>query len=430
MTRRELIILLGSTALWPLGAEARTLRRSRTLPHSTADPPSRLVFNGGEPVEPGRLLTIAAVGDVLLHSQLQSWASQHSEGYSSLFHATRDLIGAADIAFANLEGPAAQGVSADGRNVPAPKTLFDNNVFSGYPQFNYHPSITGELKHGGFTVLNTANNHALDRQQLGADRTIEAIKAANLAFTGSRHRDEMTAPWYAVTSVKIADDTFNVAWLGSAYDTNGIPDHAKQILNCYADRDDIRGMVQDLSRRPDIHAVILTPHWGVEYENTPEAIQIAWAKEMIEAGATAIIGQHPHVVQPIVKLTTDDGRDAPVAYSLGNFVSGQVGIACRSSAILVLGLTPTPNGRLTTAALGWIPLWMAVADGYYAEPTARSKSAEAKAYQNHVAQYVVAQNILAPGVPFWRFPSPDLPAWRDAARLKPGLRSTAGSKEV
>jgi len=86
-------------------------------------------------------------------------------------------------------------------------------------------------------------------------------------------------------------------------------------------------MTRELSRRPDIHAVMVTPHWGIEYQHKPERKQVEWGKDIAEAGATAIIGQHPHVMQPFDKITTSDGREVAIAYSLGNFVSGQIGPA-------------------------------------------------------------------------------------------------------
>src|SRR5262249_43925564 len=217
-----------------------------------------------------KTLTVAAVGDVLLHDTVQKWGAQQKDGFAGLFRPTKDIIAAADIAFANLEGPAAEGVASNGKEVRAPATRYDKSVYRGYPMFNYHPSIVTDLKNAGFDILNTANNHAMDRHQLGADRTIANIKAAGLAFTGTRSRDNMSAPWYAITPVKTAGGTFNIAWLGCAYGTNGVPDPEHQVLNCYDSKDEILKTVKELAAKPDIHAVFVTPHWGIEYQHKPE----------------------------------------------------------------------------------------------------------------------------------------------------------------
>ena len=364
--------------------------------------PAPLAFNGGKCIDPAKTLTVAAVGDVLLHDMVQKWGAQQKDGYAGLFKPTQDIIGAADLAFANLEGPAAEGVASNGKEVRAPVSRYDKSVYRGYPMFNYHPSIVTDLKAAGFDILNTANNHAMDRHQLGADKTIDAIKAAGLAHTGTRHRERMSAPWYAVTAVKAAGGTFHIAWLGCAYGTNGVPDRASQVLNCWEAKDEIAKTVKELAAKPDIHAVFVTPHWGNEYQHKPEPRQNAWAKEMIAAGATAIIGQHPHVMQPIEKVTTEDGREGVVAYSLGNYVSNQISLPRLSSAILLLGLTPGANGKLAMAAIGWIPIRMVVRGGFYAEAVERSKDPAAKQNRDHLVRHLPEGNIHPASLPFWR----------------------------
>lgn len=364
--------------------------------------PTPLAFNGGKCIDPAKTLTVAAVGDVLLHDMVQKWGAAQKDGYAGLFRQTQDIIAAADIAFANLEGPTAEGVMSNGKEVRPPATRYDKAVYKGYPMFNYHPSIVTDLKAAGFDILNTANNHALDRHMLGADKTIDTIKAAGLAFTGTRHRNAMSAPWYAITPVKAAGGTFNIAWLGCAYGTNGVPDRANQVLHCYESKDEIVKTVKELAQRPDIHAVFVTPHWGIEYQHKPEPRQNEWAKDVINAGATAVIGQHPHVIQPIEKVTAADGREGFVAYSLGNYVSNQIGLPRLSSAILLLGLTPGANGKLAMAQVGWIPIRMVVRGGFYAEAVERSKDPAAKTNRDHLVRHLPEGNIHPASTTFWR----------------------------
>jgi poly-gamma-glutamate synthesis protein (capsule biosynthesis protein) len=343
---------------------------------------------------------VAAVGDVLMHDMLQKWAAGQKEGFYATFAPVADIVGAADIAFANLEGPAAEGVASNGKAVRAPATRYDKNVYRGYPMFNYHPSIVTDLKRAGFRVLNTANNHALDRQQLGADRTIEAIKAAGLAWTGTRHREAMTAPWYAITPVKAAGGTFNIAWLGCAYGTNEIPDRASQVLSCYGQRAEVVENVRALAKRPDVHAIFFTPHWGNEYQHKPDEKQAALARDVLDAGATAVIGTHPHVMQPVEKYVTRDGRETVIAYSLGNFVSNQIGLPRLSSAILLLSLGPDGKGKLQMASLGWIPLRMQTKAGFRVEAIDRLKAGDGRENRVHLARYLPEGNIHPPTTPF------------------------------
>jgi poly-gamma-glutamate synthesis protein (capsule biosynthesis protein) len=231
--------------------------------------------------------------------------------------------------------------------------------------FNYHPSLVADLKDAGIDVLLTANNHALDRQSLGVDRTIEAIQAAGLPYTGTRHRGRMDAPWYAVTPATVGGVTYNVAWLGCTYGTNEIPDPNHQVLYCYEQQDEVLATLRDLAARPDIAAVFLVPHWGREYRHDPNPPQRKLALAALEAGATGVIGTHPHVLEPFETYRTSDGRETFVAYSLGNFISGQSSLARRTSVILLLALMPDGKGKLAMSDLRFIPTHVVPEDGGY-----------------------------------------------------------------
>ena len=302
----------------------------------------------------GTQITIAAVGDVLLHSPLQIQAYAAPDGHHSLWKDVEPLLSRADLTYGNLEGPCADGLTTSGA-APDPGEHFDNRVYSSYPQFNYHPSLIGALKNSGFDVVSTANNHAMDRRSAGADRTIENLKKAGLPLMGTRPSTaDASAPWYTVTEAK----GVKIAWIACSFSTNGIPDAKNQVLHCYENKDALLSTIRGLKGRPEIDAIIVTPHWGIEYEQTPEAREKGLAHEMLDAGALAILGGHPHVVQPWEKYATQDGREGFVIYSLGNFVSGQTGTAKRSSLILYLGLTKGADGKVTVNGVRHMPLTM------------------------------------------------------------------------
>ncbi|WP_172298725.1 CapA family protein [Pseudoruegeria sp. HB172150] len=301
----------------------------------------------------GSTVTIAAVGDVLLHRPLQRHGYASRNGFRNIWRTAEPFISRADIAYANLEGPAAQGVSRTLQDIRDPGAKLDEVVYTGYPQFNYNPRIVKQLKAAGFDVVSTANNHAMDRGPLGADRTIAALKSARLSHTGTiaagagrsfvTHVDSPAGP---------------VAFIACSFDTNGLADPSRQVLRCYRDRAELLSIIRQQARNPQVAGVIVTPHWGSEYATTPDAAQRSLARDMAAAGATAILGAHPHVVQRWDWLSGPVGKTLAI-YSLGNFVSGQLdALNRRSGALAWLELCRGATGKLAVAQAGWIPVVM------------------------------------------------------------------------
>ena len=116
--------------------------------------------------------------------------------------------------------------------------------------------------------------------------------------------------------------------------------------------------IRKLAARPDIDAVILTPHWGIEYQQQPDAQQRRLAHEAIDAGATAVIGSHPHVLEPWEKYTAADGREGLIVYSSGNFISGQVRTEQRAGLISLVELTRQADGKARLTAAGYVPTFV------------------------------------------------------------------------
>ena len=384
------------------------IRRASLGHHGAVEASKARMITFGRSIDTSKMVTVAAVGDVLLHDRLQKYAAKHRNGYSDLWADITDLLKAADVTFGNLEGPAARNVAPGGRPAKKPpKGLYDGYVYGGYPAFNYHPDIAKALKAGGFDVVSTANNHALDRSALGVDRTIEAMKAAGLAYTGTRHRTLKKQTWYAVTPVRSKAGKFNIAWLACTYGTNDIRDRHGQVLHCTKNNAEMLRMITALRGRKDIHAIFVTPHWGREYRTVPTGKQSTMAYEWLEAGATAVLGGHPHVMQPWERYVTRSGRETMIVYSLGNFVSNQLGVPRRSSIIALLGLMPNAKdrGRLGIVTAGFIPIRMHLqvrktGVRLAAQAIDRVKKGGA-ANRKHILKSLPAGNLLPPKTPFW-----------------------------
>lgn len=382
--------------------------------------PSNGPLTFGAACAPGDRLTIAAVGDVLLHGPLQQQAFADADGFRSLWAEALPLLSAADVAYANLEGPTAAGVDARGRDVGDPGRSFGTNgVYTSYPQFNYHPDLVTDLIASGVDVVSTANNHSLDRRSLGVDRTLDALEAAGLPYTGT-----IRAGAERVFHTLTRTGGFTLGWLACTYGTNGIPDRDDQVLHCYEDRDEVLSTIRALAARPDVDAVIATPHWGYEYQAMPHASQVDLAHEMLEAGALAVLGGHPHVLQPWERHVTEDGRETFVIYSLGNFVSNQNGLAKRSTLLLLLGLTRTAEG-VRVHGVRYVPMFMD--KGGRRELVALSPGGPHADSLGLTLEMFGGYNLARAGDPLVLDPQCD-PTWR-APRLTPAFVGDACSRD-
>jgi poly-gamma-glutamate synthesis protein (capsule biosynthesis protein) len=108
------------------------------------------------------------------------------------------------------------------------------------------------------------------------------------------------------------------------------------------DRERAVALVREAAPRFD--AVVVSVHWGDEYASQPRAEDVALARRLCDAGAIAVIGHHPHVLQPIEVYRRADGKSAVIAYSLGNFISNQ-------SRNFVQGVTPAKVAATRDGAL-------------------------------------------------------------------------------
>ena len=306
----------------------------------------------------GERIVVAAVGDLLFHNSLQRQALARGGRYADFWQSLAPVLASADLTYGNLEGPAARGGALGWRVVADPGRRWDGRVYGaprGSLEFNYHPSVIDDLKQSGFDVVSTSNNHSADRGPIGIDRTIDALERAGLGHSGTKRRN---ADAFHRWAVKTRAGSMTVAWIGCTYSTNGMPDRHRQVANCYSDRTQIFEEIRWNAQDPDVDAVILTPHWGIEKSPEPKSSDRDYARDAISAGATAVIGTHPHVLQGWEKITTDDGRDGLVIYSTGNFISNQVSDDQRTGIVALIALTKSSTTRAEVSAAGFIPTWV------------------------------------------------------------------------
>jgi poly-gamma-glutamate synthesis protein (capsule biosynthesis protein) len=253
---------------------------------------------GAEP--PPASLSLVAVGDLLMHEDVKTSAAQDPAGFPGLWADLVPLFQSADLVFGNLESPVAP---AKGR----PGAPF---------QFNAPESLPRALRTSGFTVLSLANNHAFDQGGAGLRETLDRLGKEGLEVVGAgEDRARAEAPRI------LERNGFKVAFLAFTDSLNQDFNHrSAEPWVRLLDPDAAVLAVRGAHSGADL--VVVSLHWGNEYQHAPSKRQRDLARALVEAGADVILGHHPHVLQPVERLEAG-GHQALVAYSLGNFISNQ-----------------------------------------------------------------------------------------------------------
>jgi len=194
-------------------------------------------------------------------------------------------------------------------NLECPIATVGQPMDSKIHNFRAHPRVLSVLK-GRFDALAVSNNHSGDYGQAAFLETLDHLKQTGIAsFGGGRNLTEAHAPlWIEKNGLRIAVLGYNEFkprsfeagpdWPGIAWSEDS------HVLA------DIRA-----ARAAGADVVIPFMHWGWENEPAPDARQRQLARLMIDAGAAAVVGGHPHVTQG-----SEIYRGKPIIYSLGNFV--------------------------------------------------------------------------------------------------------------
>lgn len=239
-------------------------------------------------------------GDNLIHNVIfeEAQLEDGSFDFKPMFENVSDDIEKVDLAFINQE------------------TLIggDEFGFSGYPTFNTPSNMAGNLNELGFDLVNGASNHSLDKGKQGIINTLEIWdKQEDMVFTGvfDSQKERDTIP-------VIERDGVTFSFLAYTYGTNGIEPDVSYRLN-YFDEDLI---TQDIERAKEVSDfVIVSAHWGDEHMLEPNDFQKDYAQLFADLEVDAVIGTHPHVIQPVEWVEGKNGNQTLVVYSLGNFLS-------------------------------------------------------------------------------------------------------------
>jgi poly-gamma-glutamate capsule biosynthesis protein CapA/YwtB (metallophosphatase superfamily) len=291
-------------------------------------------------------ITINLVGDLMCHLPQTNNAKLPNGDYdfNPSFEYIKPYLQDADITIGNLETTFA------GTTQP----------YAGYPAFNSPDAYCKAIKEAGFDFLVTANNHSMDTREDGLLRTIDVIKKNGLGYAGTylNQRDHDSIRILTIKGIKLGI-------LNYTYGTNGAYPHTdhKYMLNVI-DSSGITSAVK-MAKQNGADIVLVFYHMGLENITEPTQAQKDAVRFALDAGATLVIGAHPHVVGPTKTLYSNAINDtAFVAYSLGNFLSNQYWRYTDAGVILKLTIQKNMTKNTTSfKRASYMPTWVYRGDG-------------------------------------------------------------------
>jgi hypothetical protein len=299
------------------------------------------------PVADENIISIAAVGDIMLASPYPDDTRMPPNDGKGMLDGVTPILSAADIAFGNMEGPIIDtGTSAkckpkesksDGLGpspTPTPSPSATPKPIICYA-FRMPTRYTKYLREAGFDVMSVANNHALDFGSAGQISTRKSLEANGIKHAGG-DRARFSTAYLEVKGKK-------VAFIGFAHNT--VSPNVNDLVTA-------KRLVQEADKLADI--VVVSFHGGAEgaaYQNVPKQTEVffgekrgnlpLFARTVIDAGADLVLGHGPHVLRGM-----EIYKDRLIAYSLGNFATyGWFSLRGDTALSMILEAHLAPDGK-------------------------------------------------------------------------------------
>ncbi len=254
-------------------------------------------------VQKPKNIKILILGDMMFDRGVRS--KINTSGFTEIFGPATTTFAEYDLVVANLEGPISSYKS---------KTILDNNKSIPGFQFTFATGTAKALKDAGIDIVSLANNHTDNFGQDGLKQTRQLLDEVGVQYFGSPQNSSQnnsgisTSTCISTQVGMTGADNICIGFIG--WHEFGSKNHQE--------------ILKEIARlRPLVDYLVVYPHWGEEYKKTPHIEQVRLARVWTDAGADAVIGAHPHVIQQITRRTTKDGRIVPIFYSLGNFIFDQ-----------------------------------------------------------------------------------------------------------
>lgn len=305
------------------------------------------VYRSQRPGSPGDTVTITMVGDLMCGFRQQKSAHRNgSYDFSSSFEYVKPIFEKADLALGNLE-----------TMVSASYPYMSERLYTDdRPHLNAPFAYLAAVREAGFDAVLCAQNHMFDAGPKGVLETLDALNKAELIHGGMfADPREPRHLIFDIKGIRIGV----VAYLDPARQLMKQANFAPEAIQAMASHFDRERIEKDIAaaRADGAEFILAYCHWGREFTHDISASQARYARMVADAGADYIFGSHSHNLQKYTVLTTQDGRDVPVVYSGGNFVSDitRRQPITRDSLISSLVLTRDESGKVVTHDDGYLP---------------------------------------------------------------------------
>jgi poly-gamma-glutamate synthesis protein (capsule biosynthesis protein) len=264
-------------------------------------------------------IVVNAVGDIMLAGR---WtATLRKKGYDFPFGGTITELARGDINLANLESPLARGGS---------------EFFGKKFRFRGEPQVAQAMARAGFNLVTLANNHSMDFGAQALAETMLNLEAAGIAWVGAGKNltEARQMALFTIRGRKIAFLGYSLTQPPEFFARAAQPGTAPGREKLY---------LADIARaRRAADYVVVSFHWGKEGSGTVQAYQRMAARKAIDAGADAVIGHHPHVLQGVERY-----GNGIIFYSLGNFAFASTSRTAEYAALVRLRLNgPTRQAEI------------------------------------------------------------------------------------
>jgi poly-gamma-glutamate capsule biosynthesis protein CapA/YwtB (metallophosphatase superfamily) len=268
------------------------------------------------PVAPARAATLelAFVGDLMFGGYFDDhYDPQYVEKHDPLVDVAPLLSG--DLVFGNFETTITRKLPNNG----GPHDGSGNKRFVTIPE---RAAVIAKRFH----AVTLANNHALDNATAGLVETPKILGELGIKYVGAARE----APRFRVETLEVKG--WKLGFVAATAVTNRSPGKTGP-QPPFADETKLKAELLPViaAARKDHDLVIVQLHWGYEYQDAPARWQIDAAHAFVDAGADAVIGHHPHVLQGIERY-----KGGVIAYSLGNFVFPNAKERVRDTGVLHL----------------------------------------------------------------------------------------------